>query len=122
MRASIRKFKRKKVSLSLPLAFKYNKRIFHYAYYLTFDHLNFKTSSILGKINLREHENAKNVRFSLTSAHEAECCLGERKKVPSTSGYLSKTSIAERHSTQETRDHCNAANVDKIKQRVSSLP
>lgn len=57
-----------------------------------------------------------------TSAQAGECCLGDKKNVPSTSGYLSKTSMAARQRTHVTRDHCRAANVDRIKHLVSSLP
>jgi len=57
-----------------------------------------------------------------TSAQAGECCLGDKKNVPSTNGYLSKTSMAARQRTHVTRDHCRAANVDKMKHLVSSLP
>ena len=57
-----------------------------------------------------------------TSAQAGECCLGDKKNVPSTNGYLSKTSMAARQRTHVTRDHCRAANVDRMKHLVSSLP
>lgn len=58
----------------------------------------------------------------LTSKQLLLCCLGLRKNVPSTNGYLSKTSMGVSQSTQATRDICIPANVDKMKHRVSSLP
>lgn len=50
------------------------------------------------------------------------CCRGLRKNVPSTSGYLSKTSICSSHRIHWTLDLPCEASVDRIKQRVSSLP
>lgn len=58
----------------------------------------------------------------LTSIQLFACCLGLRKKVPSTRGYLSKTSICSSHKMHWTRDRPSEASVDKMKQRVSSLP
>lgn len=56
----------------------------------------------------RESGRGMNRKFEIvrvTSAQADECCLGDRKKVPSTKGYLSKTSIGARQRTHDTLDH-----------------
>lgn len=60
--------------------------------------------------------------FQITSMQDFECCIGLRKNVPSTNGYLSKTSICSSHKMHCTLERPCDANVDKMKQRVSSLP
>jgi hypothetical protein len=62
------------------------------------------------------------IRSWLTSIQHLLCWRGLRKKVPSNRGYRSNTNIGDSQSTQATRDVCSAANVDSMKQRVSSLP
>ena len=74
------------------------------------------------KIKVHELSSMLKLKFQITSAQAVECCLGDRKNVPSTNGYLSKTSIGARQRTQDTLDHCNAASVDRMKHLVSSLP
>lgn len=77
------------------------------------------TSSVLITLS---SSRSKFSRSLLTSRQDLLCCLGLRKNVPSTSGYRSKTSMGESQRTQATRDMCMAARVDRMKQRVSSLP
>lgn len=60
--------------------------------------------------------------IELTSIHPWACFLGLRKKVPSTRGYRSNTSIGSSHSTHATRLFCWDASEDKMNRRVSSLP
>lgn len=57
-----------------------------------------------------------------TSMQCLACCFGLKKNVPSTSGYLSKTSIGSSHKMHETRLRWCWANEDKMNRRVSSLP
>lgn len=64
----------------------------------------------------------KLIEFRLTSMHPLECCFGDKKKVPSTKGYLSNTSMGSSHNMQATRLLCWAAKEDRMNNLVSSFP
>lgn len=64
----------------------------------------------------------KSEQITLTSMQLFACCRGLRKNVPSTSGYLSNTSSCSSQRTQCTLERPCDANVDRMKQRVSSFP